>query len=205
MEKGFTLAEVLTTAGLIGVLAVILLPVLQNSIPNQEQLTYRKVFSITERIVYELVNDEELYPEMQGDMRGHYLANVSEARYHGSTYSGETKFVGLFTAMVNSVGSVADGSFMTSDGVAWTLPLTNFQSNEAYIINVDVNGDKAPNCYYNNAGDCENRPDQFRIKIYNDGRVEPGGCMEKEYLQRRSTSRNAPISVINVNNLSSCR
>lgn len=207
MRKGFTLAEMLITVGLIGTLAVILLPVLQDSRPNQEQLMFRKVFSITERIVSELVNDEELYHELQDEDRGHYLANLSNATYHGSTYSGETKFAGLFMAMMNSLGSssVATGRFTTPDGIEWILPVTDFQGSGARIISVDVNGSKAPNCYYNSANACKNKPDRFKIKVYNDGRVVPGGCMEKEYLQRRSTSRNAPISVIDVNNLDSCK
>lgn len=206
MKKGFTLIEMLTTVALIGVLATILLPILQDSVPNKELLMFRKVFSTTERIVSELVNDDDLYPELSGALQGHYLANLSPATYHGNTFAGESKFAGLFMAMVSSVGDgdPQTGTLTTPDGIVWNLPVTDFSTDKARIISVDVNGNQGPNCYFERADECAH-PDQFKIKIYNDGRVTPGGCMEKEYLQRKKTAKSAPISVIDLNNLDNCK
>lgn len=208
MKKGFTLAEMLATIAIIGTLAIILIPALNDSRPNKELLMYRKAFSITERVVSELVNDEELYPELEGDLRGHYLANLTKVKYHDNEFEGKGKFAGLFMARLNMLTPASGakaGRFTTADGVQWFLPVTDFASNKARIILVDMNGDKDPNCYYASKDACRNEPDRFKIKIYNDGRVVPGGCMEKEYLERRSTSRGAGISVINPDNLDGCK
>ncbi len=68
----------------------------------------------------------------------------------------------------------------TADGMIWTFPKnTTFTvgDKDSYImIGVDVNGDKKPNCYEGNSSDtCKNREkdfDQFRMKLYADGKME---------------------------------
>ena len=58
--KGFTLAETLVTLSIIGVLAVLTLTTLGNKVDRNKAL-FKKAYSITERTVVELVNDETLY------------------------------------------------------------------------------------------------------------------------------------------------
>lgn len=66
----------------------------------------------------------------------------------------------------------------TADGMIWTFPKnTTFTvgDKDSYIlIGVDVNGDKKPNCY-EGSDNCKNREkdfDQFRMKLYADGKIE---------------------------------
>ena len=55
----FTLGEMVVTVGVVGFLAMVLLPVLKDVMPNQEQVMFKKANYTTERSVAELVNDDE--------------------------------------------------------------------------------------------------------------------------------------------------
>lgn len=59
--KGFTLAETLVTLSVIGVIAVLTVATFGNKIDRNKAM-FKKAYSITERTVVELVNDETLYP-----------------------------------------------------------------------------------------------------------------------------------------------
>lgn len=193
IKRGFTLAEMTITLGLIGVLAVILLPVLKNSQPNEEMLKFKKAYYITERIVSELVNDDELYPEPDAVGAADYLGNTEAVTFHGQEFSGHDKFCKLFAEKVNTASAEnascvatalfeSGGSFATSDGIVWILPVTSFdEENTPYEIQIDTNGTKAPNCSFAEA--CQN-PDRFTIKVFQDGRVMVDGEKEIEYLNR---------------------
>lgn len=215
MKKGFTLSEMVITLGLVGVISVILLPVLRDVIPNQEMVMFKKAYSISERIVAELVNDDILYPEKineneeSGDVSTQYFANTEEVISKGKSYSGDTKFCELFASKLNRSsdvecsadkafvdGEMPSGTVVTSDGVVWILPVTTFPNlNDAQEIKLDVNGNKKPNCVYS-ATTCK-KPDRFAIKIYQDGKMEVDGVMEKEYLYRSDFTKNAEAETFN--------
>ena len=65
---------------------------------------FKKAYYIAERIVYELVNDDDLYPSKEGLYSG--LDNTTEANYNGTTYSGNTKFCSLFAHKVNTTSDI---------------------------------------------------------------------------------------------------
>ena len=125
----------------------------------------------------------------------------------GSGPSGPTKF-GYFLSRrlnLNTDYSVNNniGSFTTTDGISWEVIgsgisgsyTTNYagSSNPTVatdyrnIITIDVNGDKAPNCSYNN--DCQN-PDRFVFYVYNYGNVEAADPLGKAFLLN-STNMNS--------------
>lgn len=200
MKKGFTLAEMVVTLGIIGVLAVILMPMLRGVQPNEEMLKFKKAYYIAERVISELVNDEVLYPEPDAAGARQFLGNTEVVNYKGQPYQGITKFCGLFAAKLNRssevdcslkqfvTGTAPSGNVTTSDSMVWILPRTSFLSaNNPYTIQVDVNGDKGPNCFYS-ARRCA-RPDRFRIRVFQDGRVMVDGQMEIEYLNRTKISK----------------
>ena len=149
IKHGFTLAEVVITLGILGILATIALPMLNDSRPNQEMIMLKKVYYLTSRIVSELINDEDFYPDADKEEDSGFshvtlMPAAPEAKYHGREYSGDTKFCGLFAARMNlrdaapnctaqSVNSVfpagsspRGGTFTTADNVVWLLPITNF-------------------------------------------------------------------------------
>ena len=174
-KNGFTLAEVLVTLGIIGVIATIMLPALNNAQPNKEMVMLKKAYYNVSRIVTELINDEDFYPERdEENLSGFSNVTISdqmggdnnEARFHGYVFSGESKFCGLFAAKINTVqggdpndlcrdrvGLDAGGNFTTADGVVWSMPHGTFgrggnEANGFEDIYVDVNGINPglPNC-----------------------------------------------------------
>ncbi len=164
-KDGFTLAEVLIALSIVGVVAIIMIGSLGKIKPNQEKAMFRKAYYTVERVVSELLNDEELYPDSTD------LTDTSEVTYREETYSGKLKFCELFQAKVNvaEVGEecsymngitriIADTSakvwgpnFTTTDGVLFSIPGASLLSadsngNGYYAIIVDVNGENEPNC-----------------------------------------------------------
>ncbi len=202
MKKGFSLGEMIVTIGIVGFLAAVLLPVLKSILPNQEMLMFKKAYYITERAIAELVNDEDLYPESYEPDAKQYLGNVSRQMSKGKAYEGSTKFCELFAAKINRSSEVSctnktftdgqkpEGTVATTDGTVWILPVSSFDSEtEPEDIYIDVNGSKGPNCAYNKTS-CK-KPDRFNVKVYQDGRVEVVGIMEREYLNRVNIAQDA--------------
>ena len=203
IKFGFTLSELLITVGIIGTMLLILTPVLRNAIPNQPLVMFKKAYFITERTISELVNDDGLYPENFDNAAKDFLANTVEVKYNGKTFSGSSKFCGLFAEKLNlktivscssavtfTNGTASAGNFKTSDNIVYSMPITDFASaTDAYEIHIDTNDSKAPNCFYN-ASSCI-APDRFKIKVYQNGRVAVDGVREIQYLGATNTSKRA--------------
>lgn len=162
-KKAFTLAELMVCLLLISVLATILLPAIIQNKPNKNKVLFRKAYYIIERVVSELINDEDIYPnDEENGLMG--FANYAEVTYAGETVSGASKFCELFyqklnttttTPRCNSNGEIwsavpsdsdAEGSFMTNDGIIWYMPSTNVfaSTNYAGVPEGSVDGDGNP-------------------------------------------------------------
>ena len=87
------MAEMLICLGLIAALAAILIPSLGQFKPDRNKMMFKKAYLLTERIVYELVNDEDLYKSGTGVVG---FDNVDEVTYNGVTFGGKDKFCRLF-------------------------------------------------------------------------------------------------------------
>ena len=85
-KKGFTMAEMLVCLAVISVVATILIPTLGRIKPDKEKTMFKKAYSIAERVIYELVNDGELYPST--DIHAGF-DNVKEVMYNDETYGAE--------------------------------------------------------------------------------------------------------------------
>lgn len=198
-KRAFTLGEVLVTLMIVGVIAALIIPIIKNAQPDKQKLMFKKAYTNVERVVTELVNDDDLYPDT-GDYVG--LDNTSPVDPDDDDSPKEnTKFCMLFAMKVNVVEEVQDQancpktpggngtystpSFITADSIAYYLPSTDFATNAT--ITVDTNGDKEPNCFYN-ASTCQ-KPDMFEIIVGPDGKVGVEGDLEKEYLQDTSVIR----------------
>lgn len=200
-KSGFTLAESLVTLAIIGLIAMIMLPAIKNAQPNQEMVMFKKAYYNVSRIVSELINDEDFYPDPEDpDLSG--FANAIPVEYHGHTFGGDScsKFCGLFASKLN-LANVSNpttvckknwpnlsegGNFKTIDGIAWQMPAGDFGAGDTKeFIFVDVNGpDKEPNCTRITASEIDNLsvdiptcpegkgPDIFGFKIYKNGSIE---------------------------------
>lgn len=206
IKKGYTLSEVMVTMAILGLLASILLPSISKFRPNRDKMLFKKAYYVAERIVYELVNDDEYYPVSTGKYVG--LNNTQHKAYVGGVDFGgneetaqKSKFCGLFAQKVNTTndefhcdgnhdvpaggGTYTEPSFYTSDGIAWYMPWNKFGTNST--IYVDVSGKKDPNCMADDEG-CT-KPDIFSIIVHPDGKMHVEGAKEIEFLQSNTTTR----------------
>lgn len=203
MKKAFTLAELMIALVVTGVLSAVLIPAVVEIPVNQNKIMFKKAYYSSERVVSELINDDKLYP-LSDTLVG--FLNTVAATIGGTTYSTPaTKFCNLFVEKINISGTancstsqtvttgnsnLGTGNFRTNDGMTWYVPVSAFTTGtdgEIETIIVDVNGTstynekKSPNCLYN-ASTCPS-PDQFTIKVRNDGKLIIDGTKEMEYLQ----------------------
>ena len=206
IKKGFTLAETLVTMSVIAVVAAIALPSISRLRPNQEMVMLKKVYYLTGRMVNELVNDEDFYPDDDTENKSGFshVNTTPEATYHGKEYKGNDKFCGLFAARMNVKGDIncvnglsftdgqapGNGSFTTADGVVWILPFGDFSRGGAMdakeSIYVDVNGDSASNCFP--GANCK-KPDRFEIKIDRWGKLYIDDDTTRKYLSLTNVTK----------------
>ena len=180
-KNGFTLAEVLITLVIIGVIAAMTIPTLINKTNNQEYISrLKKTYSTLSQATKQIISDEGLpRADMGGwatsneaiyNMYKKYLSNAKECNI------GETCFTPIDYKKYNSTASASSsigditnqGRLVLADGTMMTFRLysSSCESKTCAQINVDVNGQKGPNMY---------GKDAFRFNLQENGLV-PAGC-----------------------------
>ncbi len=185
---GFTLAEMMVCLAVLSIIATMLIPAIMQVKPAKNKILFKKAYYLAERIVTELVNDEDMYATKLGKEGFDEI----EPAAIDSSISGNTKFCKLFATKVNTVDDVPNCvanqiAFISSDGIEWIMPITDFTTDAK--IKVDVNGsDKKPNCMYNKTDPekCSD-PDIFEIFIKKDGKMFVTDEKAKEYLKSNDT------------------
>ena len=206
----FTLGEVLVVIGIIGIIATILLPVINEMQPDRRKVMFKKGYATIERIVTELVNDEHFYPEALGTVGlDNTTTDVFASVTGGAGVSGpglidlteDNKFCKLFAFKVNTVDSTNTNcpgdyktdtpSFTTTDSIEFYIGNTDFATTDGENIIIDVNGQDGPNCTIvpmtGNAANCTS-PDRFTVVVYADGgiRIHEDDTVAQEYLKSTS-------------------
>ena len=171
MKRAFTLAELLIALGVVGVLAAILMPVIQHITPNQDTVMAKRVFFTVQNVVSELINDPACYPDKTASTGSDRAFGFEDGYgYEGCTYwdsnidtegNANDKFLTLFMNKVDGEGT--NDSFTTKDGVVWTAVTKSFSKtgtkpSDRYLkLKADVNGSEAD-------GD-------FTMQIDSDGKI----------------------------------
>jgi prepilin-type N-terminal cleavage/methylation domain-containing protein len=203
-NKGYTLAEVLITIGIIGILAAVLLPLINKYKPDANMAMFIKTYDTIVTATNEIVSNEQLYPIKNAgdniDYRLIPLANTSSITIYGNTVSGNSKYCNLLALSIHTVGNVACSdeyitnptnftpSFKMANGVEVEV-LTNSivsSSGGSYQsdIYIDVNGsDKGKNCFYS---DSCTYPDRFKLIVSANGNIQVNDAKGKAYLARRA-------------------
>lgn len=187
--KAFTLSELMVALAVIGILVAVVTPAIMKTRPNKNKMMIKKTFYTTEQIVATLINDARLYPDLReaceagaAEAENYYCAwgfdYDDSVRYEGETYSGNSKFAGLFRAQLN-VKSGSSTVFYTNDGVKWDLSGTSGawtkrvysgpQNAGTGTILIDVNGDDPPNKRQKDSSADDF--DQYVIKILASGKM----------------------------------
>lgn len=124
---GFTLAEVLITLGIIGVIAAITIPVIVNVIQDAQYKTaYKKAYSIASQAWLQLASENLL------EGRNGWGANASD--YHNFN-----QFMGKFSIVKNCTTSNISSCWATNEtaGTMWNIP---FDGNSHYVSFIDKSG-----------------------------------------------------------------
>ena len=62
MKKGYTLAEVMITLGIIGIVSALIFPLANKMKPNENKVRYLQTYDAISKIVKDLANDSSSYP-----------------------------------------------------------------------------------------------------------------------------------------------
>lgn len=205
---GFTIAEVLITLAVIGVVATVSMPILiNNTRPNEEQIKFQKAFKNLSNIVQELINDESSYPNgarfNKETQQRIGFSDVSipahKTEWANNEVNQKAKFCRLVAErlILNGEENCTNTnyanhvpSFTTQDGVEWYIPQSNF-GNDYIIVYIDVDGHaKGSNTVYDYNGNENIKPDSFELWIFKDGSLEYGDLLGKFYVKSETTSDN---------------
>ena len=186
----FTLAEMMITLLIIGIVATMMITNLMDASPDENALMYKKAFYSISEIISSLTNDSTKFPDGENmfkaeittetgitDPQEYFCTEVAnglntlgdiscdEERDGNTNISGDNydfKLAnGTLVAGLNQEFTDEDGKSITPDTIT---------------ICVDVNGDKGPNagCSDDDEARAATDRDQFRIRISYDGKVSTG-------------------------------
>lgn len=144
VKKGFSLPEVLIAVGIIGVLAVILIPQLTKDNPSRSKVIYRKAYNTVAQIVANMINDDVNYPGTQFDSstppvpRGF---NYTTATTNGTA----NKFCYHLSNQLNTVGTISCPAVDATAGP--TTKIFDMPDGSTWYIKLGGN-DSAPNSQF---------------------------------------------------------
>lgn len=191
IKHGFTLAEVLVTLGIIGVVAAMTIPTLVNQTSDAEYKTgLKKAVSVLSQAV-----------TMNYALHGIDFSEITGAI---TTADGDASLPAIFSNRLNVTNSSATwtgtqtlgATYLLNDGML--LHFTPAQSactaavadnaTTGCVVYVDVNGPKKPNRLSSKTGKSTGSAgDIFKLKIYNQ-KVEPGDAAARYMLFDLSTT-----------------
>lgn len=102
VKKGFSLPEVLIAIGIIGILAIILIPQLSKDNPSRSKVIFRKAYNTLAQIVANMINDDVAYPATQFDGTVPRGFNYTVQTPAGTL----NKFCLLLSNQLNTVGNI---------------------------------------------------------------------------------------------------
>lgn len=227
-KNGYTLAEVLITLGIIGVIAAVCAPLINKYKPDTTKIMYLKTYDMVVDTVQKLIANETIYPTVDNannDCKDYPLYNTDAVEIDADTIinpngNKDKLTYALAYAMGVDINKDPDTfsysgdtldygvilknpHFITNNGTPFFVSTFKDTSQKEYVSNVyfDIDGvDKGSNCLYRSAypNQCKT-PDVFYLKILADGSVYPADKMGAAYLANRSNWRKSDIDLDEVN------
>lgn len=199
-KKGFTLAELMITLGIIGIAAAIAAPALLNLMPQKDKMQVIKYNTMINNAIDDLLTTDGIYVttyDIDGESTCSGLSCTDQPTvnpYRDKKYKGNLKFPNLLADKLGLTVTHADDlehwRGTLPDGSVWTLESTEFP----LILNIDINGDSKGNNnhYFLNAMTAEgsSNPDQFLFEISENGDVTGGDPMTTVYLANPNNMQN---------------
>ena len=192
MYRGFTLAEVLITLGIIGIVASITLPVIITNVRSKQlEAGLKKSYSVISQAL-EMYRAENGEPLIAGEnikikpILMKYLHSIKDCgtgsldpsacipHYGGNNEKNSTVYKTFNGKRLISLYEFDDGQFVLNDGAL--ILLENMNGSSSLFISVDVNGyKKNPNRL---------GQDLFMFQINNEGRLLPMGIEGTSYYSK---------------------
>ena len=206
-KRGYTLAEALIAMGLVGVIAAIMLPMVNKMRPDATKAMFIKAYDSVVEATRAISSDTSIFAP-SNDNNDIYLTcplmntdAITANMYYMSYSGGNKKFCEALGYALNaeSVSSCTNDNgievttfsktFSTPNGMDFMVRThrTISPSKYEYLTRlwVDVNGsDDGDNCWWGQTG-CD-EPDIFLINIYADGEVAAADAYGRTYLRTRS-------------------
>ncbi len=175
-KLGFTLAEVLITLGIIGVVAAMTIPTLMQKTNDSEiKSSYKKMMSVLNQAI-----------SMNFALDGVDFSTISAGG--SSNDSTGTSWLGFIYNRMNVVGQDGNTVYF-NDGTSMTVDTTQSNCTEAdpCEATIDVNGKKGPNTVGDDSSLYNNGTlrDQYTIKLYK-RQASPAADSAGELILRQS-------------------
>lgn len=213
-KSGFTLAELLISLGITGVIAALIATALVTLQPDQKKAIYLRNYDALTKAVKALAGNSRLFPVCQDNLncQAHPLFNTAtgiDSRF-ASIGAGDGKLCKGLSYMMNGQMlpqlNCENQPIAYSDG-NWTPSFRTYRtewlvstlrelngSSATYQSDVyfDLNGPEGPNCVYSDS--CQN-PDRFKFLVAADGTVIPADPVGQEYILKRKNWRKSRLSI----------
>lgn len=189
LKTGFTLAEVLITLAIIGIVAAITIPTLiQNYQKKQLRAALKNEYAKLQEVIKLIYNDEGSYMTYQNSYRDHgcktklmkYLKVQDKCEPLNCLQSKNNRYEEYYNGYNKtnyaSAGYLDDGQFSTIDNKFYLLECmgeANYSPDNLFLISVDVNGLKNPPNIWGK--------DLFTFEVLPDGRLLPEGAKGTKY------------------------
>lgn len=213
-KSGFTLAELLISLGITGVITALMATALLTLQPDQKKAIYLRNYDALTKAVKALAGNSRLFPVCQDNLncQAHPLFNTAtgiDGRF-ASIGAGDGKLCKGLSYMMNGQMlpqlNCENQPIAYSDG-NWTPSFRTYRtewlvstlrelngSSATYQSDVyfDLNGTEGPNCIYSDS--CQN-PDRFKFLVAADGTVIPADPVGQEYILKRKNWRKSRLSI----------
>lgn len=140
VKKGFSLPEVLISIGIIGILAIVLIPLLTKDNPSKNKVIFRKSYNTLAQIILNMINDDVNYPAAQFDDNG-----VPKGFNYTTSTESNNKFCTLIANQLNTVGAAncpLDTVPAAAANIA-TTPIFTMPDGSAWYIRLGGNDSEA--------------------------------------------------------------
>lgn len=163
-KKAMTMAEVLVCLAIVGILAMLLIPIITKTTQNREKFLYKKALNTMQNAVSAVMNENGVVNS------SNFFPDLSN---NGQDLQ---KAIGRKLILMGDYGSgisASDPTFISNDGMIWWDLPKKWPAGEDHIdVMVDVNGGGGKNMTTDSDGSkVVTNPDRLKIRLMKDGRV----------------------------------
>ena len=212
-KRGFTLAEILVTLGIIAVASAILAPAITNMRPDRYKFKVLDCYRLANEATEAMLSNPEIYYRQPIDSSTPTSAFLSNgmlnpntqygcnglrctlrptlSQFNSTNYSGDCKYPNLMMAMLNlenvtqCTSSITEASGMMQSQIEWHIYVIPPASLNGYQITIDLDhSSNSANCAYTT---CSN-PDMFIFKVSPSGDISGIDKLTQVYLSNMANT-----------------